>query len=387
MIDSADGAILVTGASGYLGGLVATALLAHERATLVLPVRSSHTAESMRTRLGEDLAAEGRTVTSDDLERIQVVPLPATENLRQLLPICRELGVDRIVHCAGCMDYYDLDGLQAVNIELTRAFLDLAAELRVRRFDFLSTAFSCGYVGAAAKEELHGEPDADPTEYTRSKRTAEGLVAASGLPYLILRPSIVIGDSRSGVYGGKRYGIYQLWHAAERLLCDRYVPVIHAIAPREAPVHMIHQDAFQAGFLAAFRDLPDGSIIHLASRDETLPTARQLWDSWLDACARPREIHYFDRLEDVPRDKLDRRQRLWVDFTAVNLDISSHRWRFETPTLERLRENGHSVPDATIETVGVCMRRFMDDSTKIQTFLEKYREERSVRPQVFEVGA
>jgi len=49
---------------------------------------------------------------------------------------------------------------------------------------------------------MHAGDGEDPTEYTRTKRNAEELVATSGVPYLILRPSIVIGDSRDGRYFG-----------------------------------------------------------------------------------------------------------------------------------------------------------------------------------------
>src|SRR5262249_31367450 len=154
-------------------------------------------------------------------------------------------------------------------------------------------------------------------------------------------------------------------------------------APR-VRLHVLHQDAFQNGFLAAHRSLPPGSIFHLVSRDETLPTVRDVWDAWLLNVARPREIYYFERLADVPMEKLSRQQQIWTELTAVNLDISTHPWHFSTGVLDRLRANGLSFADATPETISVCQSRFVADSARVRTFLDKYQSERAAEPSVIE---
>ena len=122
------------------------------------------------------------------------------------------------------------------------------------------------------------------TDYTWSKREAESILARSGVPFVIIRPSVVVGDSRDGRYSGKRYGVYQLWHAAERLMGVQYPPVIYAVAPPKNRLHLLHQDAFQAGFLACYRHVPAGRFVHLVSREETLPTLRDLYHLWLGRC-------------------------------------------------------------------------------------------------------
>ena len=98
--------------------------------------------------------------------------------------------------------------------------------LDLERLYYLSTAFSCGYRSDRVPERLHPVPESDPTDYTWSKREAESILARSGVPFVIIRPSVVVGDSRDGRYSGKRYGVYQLWHAAERLMGVR-VPSSH----------------------------------------------------------------------------------------------------------------------------------------------------------------
>ena len=377
------GATLVTGATGFLGGLIAAKLLAEEPARLVLPVRARHTRDAVLTRLAAEIAATGAPITSDLADRVTIVPLPDAAEIPALATAMRALRVRRIVHAAGCVDYFHTENLAKGNTDLTSAMVRLGQALRVERFEFISTAFSSGYATGPIPEAPHADAVEDPTEYTRSKRDAERTVIASGLPWVIVRPSVVIGDSHDGRYGGKPYGLYQLWKAAEKLMCVNYLPRVYAIAPR-VPLHVLHQDAFQNGFLSAHQSLPPGSIFHLVSCEATLPTVRDVWDAWLLTVARPREIYYFERLADVPMEKLTRQQQMWVELTAVNLDISSRPWLFETSALDGLRAGGLAFADATPDTISVCQSRFVADSPRVRTFLEKFQSERAAAPSVIE---
>lgn len=386
MVGVRPGTTIVTGATGYLGSLIAAKLLAETDAHLIIPARPRHSPESVIARIiGESLHA-GALHASNLERRITVVALPPNESIPRLAGELQGREINDIIHCAGCVDYFSTRGLTEGNVELTRSMVALGQELKVRRFTFVSTAFSAGYSVNAIAERLHPDADEDPTEYTQSKRCAERIVASSGLPYLIVRPSIVIGNSRDGRYNGKRYGVYQLWAAAEKIMCAQYHPRIYAIAPRMG-LPLIHQDAFQAGFYAGYCDLPDDSVFHLVSRLETLPTVRDVWDLWLTACSRPREAYYFDRLEDVPMEKLSRQQQMWVELTAVNLDISCRPWNFETPTLDHMRRGGLEFADVTLETIATCQDRFIFDSPRVREFMEKYAVEREAEPNLIECGA
>jgi nucleoside-diphosphate-sugar epimerase len=380
---SPRGATLVTGATGFLGGLIAAKLLAEEPTRLVLPVRARHTRDAVLTRLAAEIAATGAPITSDLSNRVTIIPLPDAGEIPALAPALRDLGVTQIVHAAGCVDYFHTENLAKGNTDLTAGLVRLGQALRVERFEFISTAFSSGYRDGVIREAPHADAVEDPTEYTRSKRDAERTVIASGLPWVIARPSVVIGDSRDGRYGGKAYGLYQLWKAAEKLMCVNYLTRVYAIAPR-VPLHVLHQDAFQNGFLAAHRSLPPGRIFHLVSREATLPTVRDVWDTWLMTVSRPREVYYFDRLADVPMEKLTRQQQMWVELTSVNLDISSRPWQFETTALDGLRAAGLTFADATPDTIAVCQARFVADSARVRTFLDKFQSERAAAPSVIE---
>jgi nucleoside-diphosphate-sugar epimerase len=370
--------IMITGGTGFLGSLLVATALGETDAILVCPVRPSHTREGVLARVAAEAEAEGRPLGDRDLARLVVVPLPPTERLADLVPALRSLGVDEIVHCAGCLSYFNVAKLRDGNVELTRAMLDLGVRLGVRRFVYVSTAYASGFVDGEIPETLHEGPRTDPTDYTATKREAEWLVAHSGLPYLIVRPSIVIGDSRDGRYAGKPYGPYQLWAAGGRYLPDGFPPVLHVVAA-EQPVNFLHQNAFTAGFWAAHGSLADGSVLHLASREAGLPTMRDLWRLWLSTYGGPEEIHLYEQLDDVPVDDVDPRLRLWLDFTAVNSEIASVRWRFRLDTLERLRLEGAAIVDTTLESMRVVQDRFVHQSDDLQRFLRVNRA-RSTNP-------
>ncbi len=369
-------AILITGATGHLGGLVAAEALVQSEAELVLPVRRAAAAERVTRRLAAELAARGKTI---DPSRLTFTRLPGAGRISDLLPELRARGVRRIAHCAGCLSYYNVRRLEAGNVELTRELLALGAALDVHRFAFLSTAFSSGRIPEARiPERLHERPGEDPTEYTRTKREAEHLVAASGLPWLIARPSIVIGNSRDGRYGGKPYGLYQLWVAFERFLAGRFPRVIHMVAGR-SPIAFVHQDAFSAGFWTAFEQLAPRSVIHLVSRDTDLPSQRSVIRYWAECWGGPEELHVFDSLDRIPKHEVDPGLELFLEFTAVNSEIAGSRWDFEHAQLDALRAGGLAFEDVTHDGLVTVQRRFIDDHPGLQNFLEEYRR-RGVSP-------
>lgn len=370
---SGASSVLLTGATGYLGSLIVASLLAQEDVNLVLPVRAGNDLDTILRPVRAEIEVSGGSFDPAFLDRLHVVPLPAFESLHELDGVVEEFGVDEIIHCAGCLDYFDCSSLEAVNVEFTRRLLEQGRKWNVRRFIYMSTAFSSGYLNSTVPEQLHDEPETDPTDYTRTKRQAENLVAASGLPYLILRPSIVIGDSRDGHYSGKQYGLYQLWSGMERLLCRTWNSDIHALAP-EQPLGLIHQDAFQQIFLAARRMLPDNSIVNIVSDHDELPDLRALWRLWITECLRPRFVYYYLRMSDIPIRTINTRQRALLGLASVNLEIASHPWSFETTNLKQLREKGLEFQETTLETIALCQRRFIEESPKLKEFLDQNKE-------------
>ena len=367
-------AVLLTGATGFLGTLIAAALLARSDRTVVALVRGGHDLDGLAARLRPELAAEGRRLDDEELRRrLVLVPLTADGGLDEAgRRTLSGLAVGDVVHCAGCLDYFNDAELEAVNVAFTDRMVALAKEAGARRFVFVSTAFSAGYRDGPVREALLDDPASDPTAYTRTKRAAERLVAAGGLPFLIVRPSVVIGDSRTGRYSGKRYGLYQLWSGLERLLYDRHHPELHAVAPRQ-PFNFIHQDSFQNAMVHLLERPQAQGVVNLVSHGSAVPTVRDVWELWLDALGRPERVHYYDHIRDVRLSDIHPRQKAFMMFASVNIEIAGHLWSFETTALERMRAEGLAYADASLATIARCQQAFIEASPRLLQYRDAHR--------------
>jgi nucleoside-diphosphate-sugar epimerase len=375
--------VLLTGSTGYLGGLIAAALLERDDAELIVPIRAQYDAEGFWGPVRAEVVARTGVFSQELEERVHIVALPPLEAMHELAGVFETMAIDEIVHCAGCVDYFNKPMLEAVNVGFTRDLLALGTEYGVERFTYISSAFSSGYLEGTVPEALHPAAGSDPTDYTRTKREAERAVADSGLPYLILRPPIVIGDSVDGRYSGKRYGVYQFWAGMERLLFAEWHPEIHYVAPPGRPMPLLHQDAFQDAFMAAFKLLPAGSIFNMVPPN--CPHLRDVAYLWYADCMAPERIYYYDRLENVPLLEINRRQRAFLGVASTNIEIASHMWEFETGSTAWLREQGADWVETTLGTVAVCQARFKRQSTRIMNYVTNNKSRFERAPEVIEL--
>jgi nucleoside-diphosphate-sugar epimerase len=98
--------------------------------------------------------------------------------------------VDAVIHCAAVTDFNRTDGsLEATNIGGTEQVIAFAEAAGARLYH-VSTAF--------LHAEAKGERGRTAARYAASKRAGEELVRACRVPHVILRPSVVVGDSRTG---------------------------------------------------------------------------------------------------------------------------------------------------------------------------------------------
>lgn len=121
--------------------------------------------------------------------------------------------VDAVIHCAAVTDFNRKDGsLEATNAAGTEAIIQFAEAGDIPVFH-VSTA----YVDAHAD----GERGRNAARYATSKRAAEDIVRAGSVPHTILRPSVVIGDSRTGYITS-----FQGFYLAVRAILKGVVPLI-----------------------------------------------------------------------------------------------------------------------------------------------------------------
>jgi nucleoside-diphosphate-sugar epimerase len=98
--------------------------------------------------------------------------------------------VDTVIHCAAITDFNRGDGsLETTNITGTQNVAAFAAAANAVLYH-VSTAF--------VHTNVDGDRGRTAIGYAWSKRAAEEVVRSSGVPHVILRPSIVIGDSATG---------------------------------------------------------------------------------------------------------------------------------------------------------------------------------------------
>lgn len=198
--------VLLTGATGFLGRHILWDLLNQSSDTTVACVLRPGRGSPER-RLQRTLAAAAGRIPSDARERCVAVDgdlgdeqLIADPTTRARL-VCE---VDRVVHCAAAVQFdTSLSKARAVNVGGTRNVLRFAADAhsqgRLQRVDHFSTAYVAGRAqGLVMEDEL--VPTTFTNTYEQTKWEAEQLVREHqrDLPITIFRPSIVVGDSKTG---------------------------------------------------------------------------------------------------------------------------------------------------------------------------------------------
>lgn len=203
---------LVTGATGFVGGALLLELLATTNDHVLALVRPGVEGAEARLKQAIRSAAQAYGLDADAVpfDRLQAVAGDVTQ---PQCGIAALLHFDVLWHSAASLRYEDRykDEIFATNLGGTRNALALAHASGASVFNYISTAYVAGHASGLIPEAAVENPLSE-NHYERSKVAAESLVlAASGLKVRILRPSIVVGHSRtlaattfSGMYGFTR---------------------------------------------------------------------------------------------------------------------------------------------------------------------------------------
>jgi nucleoside-diphosphate-sugar epimerase len=170
--------------------------------------------------------------------------------------------IDLLVHAAAITAFDAPDAAyHGVNIEGTRNAVALARASGARLLH-ISTAYVCGTQDGEVRP---GDTGADFTNgYEASKAAAEALVRASGLPYAIARPSVVVGDWAEG-----RISRFENIYMIFKLIAEGRLRTL--LATPHATLDLVPLDHFIAGLMALATRFDEfcGETVHLVAEAPT----------------------------------------------------------------------------------------------------------------------
>ena len=195
--------LFLTGSSGFLGGEILVSLSKREDISRIFCLIRAKSQEDAVSRL-----AKVFDYHNDFFDRKKVIPivgdLTNPELAGQLIANTALADVNLIIHSAANTSFsriYD-DLVEKVNIHGLRSILEWSRTLKkLETFTYIGTATICG--GAECDKIIYEDESPNPNAKHLVKYTYTKMIGETMLPQylpaekiLILRPSIVMGDSR-----------------------------------------------------------------------------------------------------------------------------------------------------------------------------------------------
>jgi nucleoside-diphosphate-sugar epimerase len=192
--------IVLTGATGFLGAYLMAGLL--ERGYRVTVLGRPRMDKGLSERLSDLVEWLG----IDPKNRLSSIEVDLSKSRLGLNDgeyghLCARAG--KIVHCASDTSFAERNRERVVetNVNGLSTLIDFAIDSEAEHMYYVSTAYACGLCeGACMEAPIAGEHFTNV--YEETKALAEEILArrcdAAGMPYSILRPSIVYGHSKTG---------------------------------------------------------------------------------------------------------------------------------------------------------------------------------------------
>ncbi|MEO6593707.1 MAG: NAD-dependent epimerase/dehydratase family protein, partial [Planctomycetota bacterium] len=234
--DLAAGDLLITGATGFLGGALVRRL-----AAAGFPV------ERMRCVVRDRARAIAAGIPAASLH---LGELGGSADALATAAV----GVGTVVHLAGAVKAWRPSEFEAINVEGTRRLLAATAERSPgAHFVFVSSLAAAGpSVDGAGSADL---PDRcrPVSNYGESKRRAEQVVVAGPLPWTIVRPPVIYGAG----------------DAATRLLFRQACAPLAVVPRRARPLSVIAVDDVVEALRRAMIRRPAGAVLPLDGPERT----------------------------------------------------------------------------------------------------------------------
>jgi thioester reductase-like protein len=366
---SAPKHIFLTGATGFLGSHLTSRLIQDGHKVSAL-ARGSKTASA-----GERVREVLREVGPANFENLEVFEGDITMPGLGL----DEAGLQRIItttdeiwHCAASLSFLDEDRDQIfrMNVGGTQHILEFVQRTRTKRLQHVSTAYVAGNRSDLALESEIDVGQRFKNPYEESKCQAELMIAAAHrqgtISASVYRPSVVIGDSRTGRvthFHGVYAFIRGLWAALERL--RRRMPAAETI---HLPLRVVGSETTTLNFvpidyvvdaMVAIAVNPNsaGGTYHLVN---PAPTENRLWLSRICRVLRVDGIKLVseDSFLTSPMTKLEALFRKQMAFYYQYLEGEP---RFDgRQAIDALKSTGIHCPAVTVDFIDKMAGWYVD---------------------------
>lgn len=192
---------ILTGATGFLGSHLMSSMLLSGY-NIIIPGRSTKE-ESLKMRITRLLKWFGIEDLSRQLEFVEIDFLKPLMGLSEedYKALCARSA--QIIHCASDTSFSERkrENVLRSNVKSLDGILKFASDSKAGFFHYISTAYVAGSNVKVCKECLPSSTDFQNV-YEESKAIAENLIVSycikHSVPYTLIRPSVVYGDSRTG---------------------------------------------------------------------------------------------------------------------------------------------------------------------------------------------
>jgi short-subunit dehydrogenase len=187
-------AYFVTGATGFIGHHLVERLLARDGQIFVLVRRDSQRRlDALIEGWGGDAAERIKPVRGD-------LSQPRLGVSARRITALRQARIDHFFHLAAIYDMTaSAEANELANVLGTRHAIELGAAIGTGCFHHMSSIAVAGRFKGLFREDMFDEGQKLDHPYHRTKFEAERLVRSqTEVPWRVYRPSIVVGDSRTG---------------------------------------------------------------------------------------------------------------------------------------------------------------------------------------------